>query len=93
MVCNTEQAATTRFRERYDRAKTEIDRLQNTSAAEEPLAVLGVKEDDVSDITIARAFTELGCLVHYKYMPSENKEQAQKAFNGMHYLFQRHTRS
>ncbi|OAQ62598.1 dnaJ domain-containing protein [Purpureocillium lilacinum] len=76
-----EQAATTRFRERYDRAKSEIDRLQSSNAAEAPLAVLGVKEDDVSNITIARAFTELGCLVHYKYMPDDNQEQAKKAFN------------
>ncbi|KAK4061146.1 hypothetical protein Purlil1_14268 [Purpureocillium lilacinum] len=76
-----EQAATTRFRERYDRAKSEIDRLQSSNAAEAPLAVLGLKGDDVSTITIARAFTELGCLVHHKYMPDDNQEQAKKAFN------------
>lgn len=77
------------LQERYELAENRINLLSDAESATNPLELLGLSSETASKAAVEWKITNLGCLLHYKYMPPDEQHQqsAKKAFDGEPLVF------
>lgn len=75
------------FKDRYDRAAAKLTKLEQHTVQDDPYGVLDLTMEDATDEVTDRQFKKLGCLLHPKYMPEEQRAKVKEAFDSRAPIF------